>query len=186
MVEPYPSIFNEAMKLVAKHEGGWSNDPTDKGGATNYGISLRFLKNLPKFIGDINNDGVVDIQDIRDMTPEAAKELYHSQFWVPLNVENLRHPWVQIKAFDMAVNMGVKRAATLLQRGFNDASPLFHLKADGAIGPKSIDAMNGINGENLLKRFQERCVGFYEAIVRNDASQSKYIKGWKNRVFNFS
>ena len=181
----HSAIFNEAMKLVAKHEGGWSNDPTDRGGATNYGISLRFLKGLPKFIGDIDHDGDVDVDDIKSLTPDKAKELYYSQFWVPLNVENLRHPWVQIKVFDMAVNMGNKRSITLLQRGFNLSSPIFHLKVDGALGPKSIAAMNAANGENLLKRFQEECIKFYEAIVRNDASQSKYIKGWKNRVYSF-
>jgi len=178
--------FKEAIKLVFKHEGVFSDDPNDHGGPTQYGISLRFLKDLPKEFGDINHDGTVNIEDVKSLTRGGAMLLYYKEFWCPLNLAAIRHPWVAVKVFDMAVTMGVKRAAMLLQRAFNDVSPIFHLAVDGKIGPKSIDAINCINAENLLKAFQERCTEFYRTIVRYDASQSKWLKGWLNRVYSYS
>ena len=49
--------FNKAHKFVAKWEGGYVNDPDDPGGATNYGVSLRWLKSLGLDQGDIDHDG---------------------------------------------------------------------------------------------------------------------------------
>ena len=34
--------FNEIIKTVIEHEGGYVNDPTDLGGETKYGITKRF------------------------------------------------------------------------------------------------------------------------------------------------
>ena len=36
--------FEAAIPTILRHEGGFSNDPQDVGGATNFGVSLRWLK----------------------------------------------------------------------------------------------------------------------------------------------
>ena len=36
------SAFELAIPIVLKHEGGFADNPADPGGATNFGISLRF------------------------------------------------------------------------------------------------------------------------------------------------
>ena len=38
------STFEDAIPTILRHEGGFNNDPVDAGGATNYGVSLRWLK----------------------------------------------------------------------------------------------------------------------------------------------
>ena len=38
------SDFNDAIPTVLRHEGGFENDVNDPGGATNFGVSLRWLK----------------------------------------------------------------------------------------------------------------------------------------------
>lgn len=35
--------FERALSLVLKHEGGWSDDPADPGGATNLGVTIGTL-----------------------------------------------------------------------------------------------------------------------------------------------
>ena len=45
------------------------------GGATNYGVSLRFLKSLKRAEGDIDLSGEVNAADIRALTVEGAKRL---------------------------------------------------------------------------------------------------------------
>lgn len=36
--------FEDFVKVILKHEGGYVDHPNDPGGATKYGISLRFLQ----------------------------------------------------------------------------------------------------------------------------------------------
>ena len=55
--------FSKAITVILKHEGGFSNHSSDPGGATNYGISLRWLKSEGLY-GDLDDDGDVDIDDI--------------------------------------------------------------------------------------------------------------------------
>ena len=38
------SHFDTAIKKVLKHEGGYVDHKNDPGGATKYGISLRFIR----------------------------------------------------------------------------------------------------------------------------------------------
>ena len=80
------SEFVLAIPTVFEHEGFFSNDPNDRGGPTQYGISLPLLEDLPDadgggFLdGDINHDGIVNIDDIRALDIPAAQQLYQEIF----------------------------------------------------------------------------------------------------------
>ena len=50
--------FTAAVARVLEHEGGFVDDPVDPGGATNWGISLRYLKKAGAV--DANVDGWLD------------------------------------------------------------------------------------------------------------------------------
>jgi len=54
--------FNFSISAILKHEGGYSNHPSDSGGPTNYGISFRLLKDMAI---DINHDDKIDFDDIK-------------------------------------------------------------------------------------------------------------------------
>jgi lysozyme family protein len=69
------AVFETAIDVVLRHEGGFVNNVHDSGGATNFGISLRFLRDYPGD-GDFDGDGDVDIDDIRKMTLTDAKRVY--------------------------------------------------------------------------------------------------------------
>lgn len=75
------SSFEAALATVLLHEGLSSQDPEDRGGATHYGISLRFLQSLDKQEGDLNHDGTVDAEDIQSLSLEEATQLYRTRFW---------------------------------------------------------------------------------------------------------
>ena len=49
MVETRPKEFFEIVNHTLEEEGGYVNDPTDKGGETNFGISKRAYPNLDVF-----------------------------------------------------------------------------------------------------------------------------------------
>jgi lysozyme family protein len=81
-------------------EGGFVDDRADRGGATKYGISLRFLKaegaidaNHDGFADfDLDMDGDIDGADIRNLTMSEAVALYHRCFWEPLACESFPEP----------------------------------------------------------------------------------------------
>ena len=74
------SDFELARPTVLRHEGGYVNNPNDPGGATKYGISLRWLKGQG-LLGDVTHDMVVDIKDIQALTVDQAAGFYRVQWW---------------------------------------------------------------------------------------------------------
>lgn len=70
------------IPIILKHEGGLTDDPYDRGGITNYGISLKFAQSTKdKELLDIDKDGDIDREDIKKLTKERAIEVYKKHFW---------------------------------------------------------------------------------------------------------
>ena len=114
------SNFYDALNNVLIHEGGFVNHAADKGGATAYGISIRFLSGLPKLAGDVNGDGHVDILDIQSLTEQSAAEFYKKYFWDHYRLGEIRDQRVAQKLFNFFVNMRGKTAGLIGQRAAND------------------------------------------------------------------
>ena len=60
-------LYSPFFDFTIKNEGGYNEIRFDNGGATNYGVSLRFLKDLYEngtIWVDLNNDGKVDELDM--------------------------------------------------------------------------------------------------------------------------
>ena len=71
------SDFNVAVDFVLENEGGLSENPKDTGGITNFGISLRFLRELPN--ENLRRYGIfepVTEMTVRDLTIDQAKFIY--------------------------------------------------------------------------------------------------------------
>lgn len=72
--------FELILDFVLEHEGGLVDDPVDPGGITNLGISFRLLQDLPEHLADITKDGIIDEQDIVNITIESAAGIYKEIF----------------------------------------------------------------------------------------------------------
>jgi lysozyme family protein len=90
--------FNDCVNRVLKDEGGYSNDPADSGGATNFGITQREVS-----------------QDVRTLTVDDAKSIYRNKYWNALNCDSLSSG-VDYTVFDYGVNSGLGRPRKALQR----------------------------------------------------------------------
>jgi lysozyme family protein len=171
-------------------EGGYVNDAADRGGATKYGISLRFLKavgaldaNHDGFADlDLNFDTVLDGHDIKALTPEIAGKLYLRHFYLGPGFWNLPQPF-DAALFDQAVNGGTTASIKLLQRALT-RMPGFKLNIDGQLGPITrhylTEALR-LHYE-VLFAYRSEAKARYRAIVAADPSQQKYIKGWIRRA----
>lgn len=168
---PSPA-FTHAIAFVLDKEGGYVNDPTDKGGETKYGISdLR--DGIKDGMTDIDGDKKPDVS-IKDLTLDQASQIYYRDYWYPAYCNN----WpdgISLIVFDSAVQHGVKKALQLLQ----DAAGV---TADGIVGPKTTAAVVGADPEWLLARYLLRRARYYADIIKSNSSQGKYLNGWFNRL----
>lgn len=179
------SSFEKAIPVILKHEGGYVNHPNDPGGATNFGISLRFLADHPS-VGDFNDDGVVNAEDIKNMTVEDAKLIYKMFWWDKFKYGNINDQTIATKVFDFSVNMGAHRAHVLLQTALNKAFNL-RLTVDGILGRASFGTLNEIiDGEQeqvLIDAYNNEAWGFYQRLIDRNPKFKVFERGWRNRAF---
>lgn len=182
------STFEKAIGTILKHEGGYVNNKADPGGVTNFGVSLRFLKDHLED-GDFDGDGDVDAQDIANMTVRQAMAIYHKHWWVKYGYGRITDQTIATKIFDFSVNMGASRAHKLLQQALNRAFGM-RLDVDGIVGPATIRVINAVadgHGEQqLLTAYCDEAWGFYQRLIANKPSLSVFTNGWKNRAYGIS
>lgn len=157
-------LFEAAIIKILKDEGGYVNHKSDKGGETNFGISSRSYPNV----------------DIKNLTVEKAKDIYYNDFWKTGPYDSLTYAPLAEKTFNTAVNAGNSRAFKLLQQAANACGA--NVVVDGAIGPKTIAAVNSIDGAKVLAAYREQQANFYKSLVLKDSSQAVFLKGWLARA----
>lgn len=161
--------FEQAFSRVIMIEGGYVNDPTDRGGETNYGISKRAFPNV----------------DIKNLTLEQAKDIYRKHYWDKMLADSFPQAIAE-ELFDTAVNMGVGAASKMLQRGLNllnrNGRNFPDLVVDGIIGKKTINAFLAVDNDILLKVLNGLQFMRYVEITERDPSQEKFFNGWMRRV----
>ena len=149
--------FETAVNYIFKFEGGYSNDPKDPGGITNFGISLRAYPEL-------GADG------IKSLTKEQAKEIYKRDYWDVCECDNLPEH-LRLMTFDCAVNQGPSYAIRTLQRSIG-ANP------DGIVGPMTVMASVQTSKEVALYRFAFNRFSRYES----NPNWDRFGVGWTSRL----
>jgi len=99
--------YDFCLKQVLKSEGGYTNDPRDPGGPTNYGITIGDYRRY------INPKGTP--LDVRNMKLEDAKTIYKKRYWDAVNGDSLPSG-VDYSVFDYGVNSGIGRARSVYTR----------------------------------------------------------------------
>ncbi len=173
--------FDFAVKEVLKHEGGFSNNPSRTGGATEYGISLRFLQEMGI---DINHDDQINIKDVKDVHFSDAVDIYKKYWWDKYDYNAINSLPVAAKIFDMAVNMGASQAHRIVQESCNYLG--YDLDVDGILGAKTLFALNEITlhgrEEDLMLELIDNQKWFYEHLAEENPSVRVFLKGWLNRA----
>ena len=116
---PKPQIdaFQEALRFVLPHEGGYNSVKGDK--PTNYGITQDVYS---KYIGR-----PASIDDMKNMPVEHAHEIYRTQYWNPLQKHNLDIK-PAVVAFDAAVNQGPTFANNMVKRTQGDIEAMMEAR----------------------------------------------------------
>lgn len=175
--------FDKALSFVFGNEGGYSNDPDDRGGATNLGITQSTLDRARRQMPGLPSS-------VKDLTRTQAEEIYRVLYWEASKADMMPYPLSTLH-FDAAVNHGVGGAAKLLQRTINNyaakAGLDVRVDVDGAVGPKTLDALDEcIAAKNnvalICTIYCNEREKFYRAIVESRPEQSRFLRGWLNRL----
>lgn len=175
---------DQVIEETVRVEGGYSNNPNDSGGETNWGVTIAVARAFG-YAGTM-----------RDMTLAQAKEIYRLRFWEPLMLDSiveLSRP-IAKELFDTGVNMGPARAGTFLQRCLNvlnkQGTMYSDIGVDGRIGRMTVAALReylarrGADGEVVLLRALNDLQGaYYIELAESRPKDEDFVFGWlKNRV----
>ncbi|WP_395666395.1 glycosyl hydrolase 108 family protein [Methylocella sp.] len=160
------SNFQRCVDIVLAREGGFVDHPDDRGGATNFGITIGTLS---KWMQD-RVGRPADVEDVKSLTRETACEIYRTRYWNVCRCDDLP-PGVDLVVFDMAVNMGPGRAAKILQQ-------VVGAEADGSIGDATLAATKAMRPADVVVKTTERRLQFYRGLDNWDA----FGRGWTNRA----
>jgi lysozyme family protein len=155
--------YDAALAHVLKSEGGWSDNPKDPGGATMKGITLAVYREWKR-------NPHITKEELRVIPDEDVYNLYKQNYWNKVHGDDLP-AGVDYAVFDSAVNMGVGRAAKLIQEAVG-------VTADGVLGPASLSAIQKADTKELIEKFSHLKEDFYRSLKTFDT----FGKGWLNRV----
>lgn len=161
------SSFDDACLVVQKHEGGYSNDPDDHGGATNFGITM---KDLATFRGH----GVTE-DDVKNMKFDEAKLIYKAFYWDVMKLDQIYDSKLQTIFLDQGILHGPQSCIRIIQR-------VMKMPSDGIMGPLTIGAVNFTNSKIFAKKFIFWLQNSYVDICVNEPSQLRFLKGWIART----
>lgn len=164
--------FEKFIEPLVEKEGGYRlvEVPGDRGGRTYAGISER---SNPDWRGWalIASGGTSAPELVR-----AVQDQYRSDYWAPLQAEEIESDDIVEAMFSCAVLAGPRTAIKLVQA-------CVEVKPDGIMGPETLKALNGCDRELFRARFALARINRYREICNRRRDQSKFLLGWLNRVF---
>ena len=160
------SAFDQAFEIVVGHEGGFTDNPQDRGNWTSGTIGQGQLKGTKYGISAASYPNT----DIAGLTLDGAMALYKTDYWDKIEGDSL-DPGLALVVFDAAVNNGVGRAVRWLQEAVG-------VTADGVIGDATRAAIKAADATEAL-------VGVHAARIHFMASLPTWAtfgKGWSRRL----
>lgn len=177
-------LFETAHSFTKKWEGSFSDDPADRGGITNHGVSLVFLRQFSSgnrtFLQELGIVLPISAHSIRALTKAQAKAIFYKAFWLPLGIMPPLPQAVATFLYDCAVNHGKGAAVRMAQRACNDVLGKPVLAIDGLLGAQSRAALRLCDARMVLQLCAQRRA-FFQRIADRDNTQKRFLAGWLNR-----
>jgi lysozyme family protein len=156
--------FVIAIKKTLAHEGGLSDNPSDPGGVTNFGISQRAHPEV----------------DVRSLTAEQAVEIYRREYWNPL-YSQIQDQRLINSLFDFGVTSHPRVAVGTLQRVLNRhrlvVGPIL---VDNSFGPDTLGAVNSADPDKLVRLYTAHRILFYASLP-----MPQFYESWFERALDW-
>lgn len=172
-------LFSKISSVILRHEGGYVNDPNDRGGETNMGITIATWRAYAPI--DLGIEATSS--SLRNMTKEQAEIIYYNHYWEPKGFCKLENTKVALMVYDWTITSGraVKQIRKMLHDEYNN-----RLIVNNIMDDDMIHCINAVeNQEQLLSRIAEIRKDYYRSLTITNGepnAQIKFLNGWINRV----
>lgn len=183
--EQIDAAFDLAFEEVVGLEGDFTDDPSDSGGATRYGITESVARRNGYSLS------------MSTLPLDFAKRVYRKDYWEPLRLSEIVLSGalnLALEMFECGVNLGIAQPAKFLQtilNACNDQEDLYRdVIVDGKIGTLTLNALNaylehrGDEGCDVLVVAMNCLQGvYYLNLAQNRPKDERFVYGWlKNRL----
>ena len=173
------------VDTLIDREGGFVNNPADKGGPTCFGITEAVAR-AHGYSGPM-----------RSLPRSEAAAIYRRLYWQRPRLDEVAKRSARLGAelFDTGVNMGPAVAVTFLQRALTalnrNGEDYADLTPDGRVGPTTLAALDTFlkvrgrsSGETVLLRALEALQGErYLRLAERRPANEAFLYGWlANRI----
>lgn len=159
----------EMIDRVLQREGGFVDNPADKGGPTNFGITAATL-------GDSRRLGrIATADEVKALTVEEARAILLNRYIIKPGYDGIASEVLRACIVDAAVNHGPMVSTRLLQH-------VLGVREDGVLGPQTLGTLNLLDGLKTARRFLAERVRFYGRLISGRPSQATFAAGWLNRA----
>lgn len=176
--------FLAAWSATGRAEGGYVDNPNDKGGRTNHGITEQVAR-AHGYTGHM-----------RDLPKEVATRIAYEQYWQIIRLDDVAQISLAIalEMFDSAFLCGQATVVTWLQRCLNVANRQERdypdIRVDGLMGRLTIASLRafinkrGMNGETaMLNALNGLQSAHFTTIAERREANEEFWFGWQlNRV----
>lgn len=171
---------NDYIDKIIGLEGGYSNNPADRGGETMWGITAAVARAFG-YTGPM-----------AQMTRDTAIAIYRARYWTQPKFDRVQiiDGDIAEKLLDIGVNMGPSTGIKFLQRALNvlnnQAKAYPDIGVDGGIGNLTLAALAAFIGQRgndgrrvLLGMIASQQSVRYMELAEGSASQEAFEYGWQ-------
>jgi lysozyme family protein len=167
--------FSVFLPILLRFEGGYVNDPTDPGGETNKGVTMKTFQQCSQDL--LGLDPTSD--NLKALTDAQAGVIYKALYWDKVQGDAYTLQDLANIVCDFYVNAG-GHATKLLQHVLNGMGA--NIAEDGSIGPGTMQALAGFDQVQVYRQYKQGRINYYQALGQKFP---QFVKGWLNRVNAF-
>ena len=152
--------------FILSWEGGYVNDPYDRGGATNKGVTIATFRSV---YGKTKT-----VTDLKNMSDAQWLHIFKVYFWDRWRADEIKSQSIANILVDWVWASGAY--------GVRNVQKLLGVKVDGVVGPKTIAAVNNYPGgaRALFDKIKLARTAFINSIAVG--TQVRYRRGWARRL----
>lgn len=162
--------YQQLIPYIRKWEGGYVNDPLDKGGATNAGVTIATYRAYRKSKGY----ATTTIDDLKRMTSVEWQEIFKTLYWDKWRADGITSQSVANILVDWVWGSGVW--------GIKIPQRLLGVTPDGVVGPATLAALNALEPRKAFEAIKAARVQYLDDICRRTPTNERFRRGWLNRL----